>query len=339
MEFALEYGLFLAKAITVAVAILVVVGGVVAISTRQRGQGKPEIEVTRLNDRYRRMTQVLEASLLPADELKKRQKAEKKSKKKRDRDAAERTRLFVIQFEGDIRGSNVAHLREEVTAVLTVARAGDEVMVKVESGGGVVHAYGLAASQLERIRARGIPLTVCVDKVAASGGYLMACVANRVVAAPFAIIGSIGVIAQLPNFHRLLKKHEIDYEQITAGEYKRTLTLFGENTDSQREKMRQDLEETHGLFKDFVLEHRPALDMARVATGEYWLGRRALELGLVDELRTSDDLLQAAVEERTILEVRHRPRQGVIRRVAGAAAKLAARFGHDPENRNAHLLV
>ena len=109
-------------------------------------------------------------------------------------------------------------------------------------------AYGLAASQMQRIRDKKLKLTVCVDKVAASGGYMMAVVADKIIAAPFAVLGSIGVLAQVPNFHRLLKKHDVDFEMLTAGKYKRTLTMFGENTDKGREKFQEDIEDTHVLF-------------------------------------------------------------------------------------------
>jgi serine protease SohB len=340
MEFVLDYSLFLAKAVTLAAILVIAVGSVVAISTRARGHGKQEIEANRLNDRYERMTHVLQAALLPRNVYKKQLKLHEKARKRKDKVAdVERKRLFVLNFDGDIRGSHVANLREEITAVLTIARPTDEVLVKVESGGGMVHAYGLAASQLERVRSRNIPLIVCVDKVAASGGYLMACVANRVIAAPFAIIGSIGVIAQLPNFNKLLKRHDIEYEQITAGEHKRTLTLFGENTDRHREKMKQDIEQTHTLFKDFVHEHRPSLDMEAVATGEHWLGTRALELGLVDELGTSDDLLMAACEHCDILEVVHRPKMNMVKKLTSGVASLFARVKGDDRTTHPHLLV
>ena len=175
--------------------------------------------------------------------------------------------------------------------LLLADKTKDEVLVRLESGGGVVHGYGLGASQLNRLKEKQIPLTIAVDKVAASGGYMMACVADKIVAAPFAILGSIGVIAQIPNFNKVLKKHDVEFEQITAGEYKRTLTMFGENTDSGREKFKQDIEQVHHLFREHVLTARPSLNIEKVATGETWFGSDALELGLVDELKTSDDLL------------------------------------------------
>nr|MBP7911763.1 protease SohB [Pseudomonadales bacterium] len=213
----------------------------------------------------------------------------------------------------------------------------DRVVVRLESGGGMVHSYGLAAAQLARVRERGIPLTVCVDKVAASGGYLMACVAERVVAAPFAMLGSIGVVAQIPNFHRLLQKHDIDYEMVTAGQYKRTLTLFGHNTDAAREKFTEELEDTHALFKEFVSRYRPALDMQAVATGEAWFGERALALGLVDALGTSDALLQEAARASDVLEIRYVERKGLGERlgltIEGAVERGVARAAEQLDGR------
>ena len=178
-------------------------------------------------------------------------------------------------------------------------------MIKIESAGGIINNYGLAASQLLRIRDRNISLTAIVDKIAASGGYLMACVADKIYTAPFAIIGSIGVVAQIPNFHKWLKTHNIDFEQITAGQYKRTLSLFGENTDKGRQKAQEDVNVAHKLFKDFVNKNRPSLDIDKVATGEHWHGSQALELGLVDKLITSDDYLLTSSEDANIFEINY----------------------------------
>ncbi|MGH7456798.1 MAG: protease SohB, partial [bacterium] len=214
--------------------------------------------------------------------------------------------VFVLSFKGDILASAVSSLREEVTAVLTVAKPSDEVVVRLESAGGTVNSYGLAASQLLRLKRQNIPLTVLVDKVAASGGYLMGCVADRILAAPFAVIGSIGVVSEVPNFNRLLKKHDIDYELITAGEYKRTLTMFGENTEKGRKKFIEQIEDVHAIFKEFLKENRAQVDTAAVATGEHWHGRRAIEMKLVDELMASDDYLFAASEKSDIYEVEYK---------------------------------
>ncbi|MGE5152869.1 MAG: protease SohB, partial [Bdellovibrio bacteriovorus] len=230
--------------------------------------------------------------------------------------------LFVIDFNGDIRASEVAALRVLVTTILLEHREGDAVLVRLENAGGTVTEHGLAASQLARLRAQGVHLTVAVDKVAASGGYLMACVADRIVAAPFAVLGSIGVLAELPNFHRLLERNGVDFELHTAGEYKRTLTLFGENTDAARQKLKEQLEETHALFKGFVAEYRPGLDLARVATGEYWHGRRAVELGLVDAIQTSDDLLLERIDSTDLWHLKYSARKKPLERLLSSIQGL-----------------
>ncbi len=328
MEFLSEYGMFLAKSVTILVVVLAATAGIVALSSRgAAGKQKEHIEVKSLNDRYREMAHALKMAMLPHGAAKKAFKEEKKRRKEEEKRVKKepethRHRLFVLDFHGDIKASAVTSLREEITAILSTATTDDEVLVKVESAGGMVHAYGLAASQLQRIRQKEIPLTVAVDKVAASGGYMMACVADKILAAPFAILGSIGVITQLPNFHRLLKKNDIDFEQITAGDFKRTLTLFGENTDNARQKLREEVEDVHELFKSFVTEHRSGLDIDRVATGEHWHGTRALELKLVDELKTSDDYLMQAGETRDLFEVRYVAKKPLVNRLLSAGTQL-----------------
>ncbi|MCC2615502.1 protease SohB [Aestuariibacter halophilus] len=323
MAFLYEYGLFIAKTATLVIAILVAVGGIVAIAARQK-QDKGQLEFRSLSDHYEDITEHANHLLLSKDEIKKLQKDKKKAAKAKEKAAKDQQdtpgRLFVIDFEGSMDAHEVASLREEITAILCIATEKDEVLVRLESGGGVVHGYGLAASQLQRIRDKGIKLTVSVDKVAASGGYMMACVADTVLAAKFAIIGSIGVIAQLPNFNKLLKKNDIDFEQHTAGEFKRTLTVFGENTETARQKFREELEDVHGMFKQYVAEHRPTLDIDKVATGEYWYGIRAKDLGLVDELCTSDDYLLAAHPERQIYAVKYAQKKSLAERVGVATA-------------------
>lgn len=304
-EFFLEYGLFLAKTVTLVVAFIAVVLVIVAVASKKQPQGKDSIEIKKLNQKYDDMAMAVNSSILPKNAVKKLTKEEKqKHKQKQKSPEEERRRIFVLNFHGDIRASAVASLREEITAILMVANEKDEVFVRLESGGGVVHAYGLAASQLMRVRERNIPLTVAVDKVAASGGYMMACVANKIIAAPFSIVGSIGVVAQIPNFHRLLKKHDIDFEQFTAGEFKRTVTMFGENTEEGRIKFRKEVEDIHLLFKDFITQHRPKVDIASVSTGEHWPGIRALENQLVDELKTSDDYLLDNSKDADLFEIK-----------------------------------
>lgn len=359
MQFFYEYGLFLAKSATIVFAILLVIGGIVR-SRQQRHQPAPgEIEVRNLSDEYKDLTDTMYAEILDLDEYKARHKAELKKEKEEakarkkalkqaqkdearkaaepeaattdsDADAAEedeeeelerKPRVFVLNFLGDMEASSVHCLREEITAVLSVAEkdAQDEVILRLESPGGLVHSYGHAASQLQRIRDAGLPLTAVVDEVAASGGYMMACVADKIVAAPFAVIGSIGVVAELPNFNRLLKRFDIDYEQHTAGQFKRTLTMFGENSDEGRRKFQEELEDTHKLFKAYVGEHRSQVDLEKVATGEHWYGSQALELGLVDELQTSDALLQELYPTHDVYEVNYEFRKTLADRLSLAA--------------------
>lgn len=326
-DFLLQYGLFLAKTITFAVAAVMVLAGLFSLIREAREHSHDHLQIKNINDRFELMADTLNHQLLDEHEqkqLQKTRKAEDKAKAKAAKKGLQppRPRLFSLGFDGDINATPVESLREEISAVLQVARKEDEIVLRLESEGGLVHSYGLAASQLTRIRDRKIKLTVVIDKVAASGGYLMACVADKIVAAPFAIIGSIGVVAQIPNFHRVLKKNEIDFELHTAGQYKRTLTMFGENTDEGREKFREELEDTHQLFKAFVTENRPVLDIDKVATGEHWFGTRALSLRLIDEIKTSDDYLLERAKDADIFEVNYRRRQTLSDRLSGGLVKL-----------------
>jgi serine protease SohB len=307
IDFFANYGMFLLKTLTLVVALGLAVAIVVAASGKSPSSEAGNIEVKSLNDRYSNMREILEDAVMDEASLKKQAKEEKQKLKKErveqkkaakdEVNSIQKKRIFVLDFDGDVRAQAVDTMREEISAILTVATEHDEVVLKLESGGGVVHGYGLAASQLSRIKDKSIPLTICVDKVAASGGYMMACIATKILAAPFAMVGSIGVVAQVPNFHKILKKNDVDYDLFTAGEYKRTVTMFGENTDKAREKFSLELEETHELFKDFVVKNRPSVDIPKVATGEVWFGQQAVDLNLVDQLGTSDQyLMEAAVD-------------------------------------------
>ena len=340
IDLLLQYGLFLAKAATVVIAALIVIVAISNIGQRRRPSDEGDIDVSYLNDRLEEYGDVLREAVLDKHALKSYFKHEKLAGKKKDKeqkvksekhDQTRKARVYVINFHGDIRASAVESLRREITAILTLADAEhDEIVVNLESPGGMVHSYGLAASQLSRIRQHKLPLTICVDKVAASGGYMMACIGNRILAAPFAVVGSIGVVAQMPNIHRLLKKHDIDVELHTAGEYKRTLTVIGENTEAGRQKFREELEDTHALFKEFVHEQRPSLDMSRVATGEHWYGQRALALGLIDELKTSDEYLVERAQEADVYVVRYVQKHKLMSRLGlaaeGSVDRLALRW-------------
>lgn len=310
-----DYLDFLARTVTLAVVVLAVVAGIAGTASRaaRRARRPPRLEVTDLGRRYDELRRAMHHRMLPRRMARREARADRRRSRLRTKEqlagTAPRRRVFVLDFVGDLRASAVTALREEVTAVLAVVGADDEVVLRLENPGGMVHDQGLAASQLQRLRARGVRLTVAVDTVAASGGYLMACVADRIVAAPFALVGSIGVIAQVPNVHRLLDRYGVRVEQFKGGEFKRTVTPFEDPTQEERAKFTAEIEDVHALFKDFVAAHRPQLDLARVATGEAWYGSRALDLRLVDELRTSDDYLLAARQDADLFAVSyHAPR-------------------------------
>lgn len=343
-EFFADYALFFLKVFTFVLAIIVVVAAIVIASSRGRKvQPSGQIEVKKLNDSIEQMRDSLKQTLMnPAlfkqslkekktadkEQAKQDKKAAKAAKKQRGGgqtvipEEPRRKAVFVVEFDGDIRGSAVSSLRHEVSAILSSANPDDEVVVKLESGGGMVTSYGLAASQLDRLRKKDIPLTVCVDKVAASGGYMMACVANKIIAAPFAVLGSIGVVAQLPNFHRLLKDNKIDVELLTAGKYKRTLTVFGENTEEGREKFIEDIEQIHQQFKDYVKERRSSVDIDKVATGEVWSGEAAKEINLIDHISTSDEYILDACEEADVYEIKFREKKPFMEKLGFAAQNV-----------------
>lgn len=316
MEFLADYAGFLIRLLSIALIILLILSVVASGKSKQRKGGN--LTISKLNEGYQAMKSELSKQLFDKKTLKQQQKALKKQKKEEQKqkvDQEEKKRIYVIDFDGDMKASAVQSMREEITAILSVATAKDEVVVRLESPGGVVHGYGLAASQMQRIKDKGIPLTVTVDKVAASGGYMMACVADKIVAAPFAILGSIGVVAQVPNIHRLLERNTIDVELHTAGKYKRTLTMLGENTDEGREKFKQDLEDTHELFKRFVSTNRPVLDIETIATGETWYGSEAVENKLADSVMTSDAYLEQFYADYDVLQVSYRETKGLTERI------------------------
>ncbi|MBV1910772.1 MAG: protease SohB [Kangiellaceae bacterium] len=364
MEFLSEYGIFLAKSVTIVIAIIAVIGALASLGSKNKKQAEGHIEINNISEELEFVKEGMLEELLTEDEFKLLQKDRKKEEKAKAKEEKKRLkeekrnkqsksgkvsvesnesqssepisdsdqsnslsesneeeketagRLFVINFDGDVEASAVENLREEITAIVSAASSEDRVLVKLESPGGMVHAYGLASSQLTRIKAANLSLTIAVDQVAASGGYMMACVADHIIAAPFAIVGSIGVVAEIPNFHRLLKHNKVDYEQHTAGEFKRTLTMFSENTDTARAKFKQELEETHDLFKQFIIDNRPSLDIDKVATGEHWYGTQALDLGLIDGIQTSDDFIVEAAKNSKVFEVTYQVKKPLSERLS-----------------------
>ncbi len=354
MEFLFDYLSFLLKVGTIVVAILVVVSVTIVASVAKGAANLRKhhrdtfghLEVRHVNELYEHMKSALEHASMTPQEAKKAQKTKKSKKDSKEKQSTKKTNgngtdaesngeskpdqeqekhsIFVVAFEGDLEASRTSNLRHEISAILTRASEKDEVLVKVESAGGLVHAYGYAASQLLRVRKAGLNLTVAVDKVAASGGYMLAVVADKILAAPFAVVGSIGVAAELPNVNRLLKKHDVDYEVITAGKHKRTLSMFGENTDAARQKFTEEIEDVHGLFKEFVVEHRKDVDVDVVSTGESWYGERALGIKLVDELQTSDEYIMDACKKAEVYEVSWViPKKPFAEALMGAAESFA----------------
>jgi len=354
VDFLYDYGMFLAKAITIILTVFVVLIGFLVITSRnKKDSSQGDITLVSLNDGYEDMKSAIEEVVIDSEIYKQQLKAQLKKEKKEAKEkkkaakaqakidkkqgsvsvakeAPEQTededvnkRVFVLDFNGDIRASEVDLLREEISAVLSFAAKTDEVVLRLDSSGGMVHTYGLAASQLERIKSANLKLTICVDEVAASGGYMMACLADKLIAAPFAILGSIGVVAQLPNFHKVLKKHGVDYETFTAGEYKRTVTMFGENTEKGKDKFIEEIQDTHLLFKEFVAQARPAIDIDKIATGEVWFGKRAIEHNLVDELNTSDDFIMSLCKTADVYQVRYELKKSLGEKLSDLTVKTS----------------
>lgn len=323
------YGIFILEILTILLVIAAIAAFIIS-ARRNRETEQGELVITNLSEDFEDRVKYLRDFHLSDEELKLQKKAEKKAEKQKTKDLKAKLKkgetiekakscVYVLDFKGDISASQTTALREEISVILNVAKPDDEVLLRLESPGGVVHGYGLAASQLARLKQKGIKLTIAIDKVAASGGYMMACVADKIIAAPFAIIGSIGVVAQIPNIHRLLKKHDVDVDVMTAGEFKRTVTMLGENTEKGKQKFQQELEETHELFKQFVHHNRPHLDVNKVATGEHWFSMQALELQLIDSISTSDDLLLNIMKDKSVIGVSYKIKKPFLKKLGQQA--------------------
>lgn len=326
MEFLYHWGLFLLDTITLVVAILLVISGIAAIAAKNKEKISGKLIIKKINHQFDAIIESMDVACLDKRALKKSQKARKKQQDHQQKQSDCRSKLFIIDFTGDLKASAVTALRHCITAIIISAEKTDHVLLRLESPGGMVPGYGLAAAQLERLKAAGIKLTVAVDKVAASGGYMMAAVANEIIAAPFAVLGSIGVVYQLPNFHRLLKKNAVDFEQITAGTYKRTLTVFGENTKQDRVKVQEEVDQMQDLFKQHITAHRPQLDIETVATGEHWYGTQALAYHLVDRLQTSDDFVLEARNQHDLFEIEYRVKENLRQKLSHGLSNFYAKL-------------
>ena len=318
LDLLVAYGFFLLKIITVLLVILIPILMISSSTKHRKETDKGRIIVKNLSDKLEEIGVTLKSAEMDPKAYKSFLK-ERNKKKKKEIKGKSKEIVYVLDFKGDIQASAVGKLKQEINAIIASQVKCKEVVINVESGGGSAYAYGLCAAELKRLVDNKIKLTVCIDKIAASGGYLMSCVATKIVAAPWAIVGSIGVIAQLPNFHRLLKKLDIDIEMHTAGKFKRTLTTLGENTKQGREKFISELEDLHVVFKDFVKENRSKIQVAKVATGEVWQGDKAKKLGLIDEIGTSDDYLLKLASKFKLLEIQYFEKKPFTARIGSAA--------------------
>jgi serine protease SohB len=322
-----DYVLFLLKTLTFLVAAVVLLGVLVRASkVGGEGPNQGKLVIQHLNRAFDDIGLRMRHQMLTKKALKKVLKARKVADKSAEKSDSTAKNAYYLTFKGDIHASQLANLRQEVTAILSIAQPGEEVVIAIESPGGSVTGYGLAASQLVRLTDAGLTLTACVDQVAASGGYMMACVADRILAAPFAIVGSIGVVSQIPNVHRLLKRLDVDVDVLTAGKHKAPLTLLGENTDEGRQKHLLDLGAIHGHFKALVKRHRSGLDIDKVSEGDFWLAEDALKLNLVDEISTSDAYLQRVCAQAEVYKVQWVPHKSLEQRIKGATAALFGAF-------------
>ena len=325
IELLSNYGLFLLKTLTVVISIVLILSFI--MSTRNN-KTEGDITIKNINEEFSLLEENIKKNLLGKSEFKKFIKLRKKNKKTNGK------RLFVLNFKGNIKASEIVSLRREISGIILSYQKSDEVLLRLENSGGTVHEHGLAAAQLKRLKDKNIPLTICVDKVAASGGYMMACVANKIIASPFAIIGSIGVLAQVPNFNKLLKNKGIDFEQHTAGNYKRTVTMFGENTDKDREKLGEQLQDIHILFKDFITTNRKNIDIDKVATGEYWYGPKALELNLIDGIMTSDEYILSMINEFEIFHIQYKKLKTLSDKISKISSSASSKVFNMLEQKN-----
>jgi len=319
LDILLQLVLFGAKTVIIFILIAAILILFFVLASKGKGS-KDKLSIKHLNKKYSDHANEVHAEILTKKEFKsltKRKLADEKHKSQETKPT-----FFLLNFLGDMKASGVTRLSQEISTVLSVIKPGDEVIVRIESAGGFVHGYGLAAAELMRLRQRQIPLTITVDKIAASGGYLMACVGNKILAAPFSIIGSIGVLVQMPNFNRVLKENQVDFIQLTAGEYKRTVTMFGENTEAGKEKLKQEIEAVHQLFKNLIKENRPQVDVQKVATGEHWMGQQALTLNLVDEIKTSEDYLFERCEHANIYEICYETKKSFLNKLTATSHLL-----------------
>ena len=172
------------------------------------------------------------------------------------------------------------------------------ILVRIDSPGG-----GVAPSQeiydaLKRAREKGKPVVASIGSLGASGGYYIACAADKIVADPGSVTGSIGVIMQFPVIRDLLRKLGIDYEVIKSGEFKDIASPLRPMTDKERRLLKEVILDVYSQFVDVVAESRglPKDSVLKIADGRILSGRQAYELGLVDTLGSQKVALDIARE-------------------------------------------
>jgi serine protease SohB len=254
----------------------------------------------------------------------------KKTKELDEKPLAERP-IAVVSFDGDVRATKRKIVSALIDELIVNKDKLSEAVVVVNSPGGSVAEYGLLYAEMERIRAAGISLTVCIDTYAASGGYLMSLPANRIVAAPFAFVGSVGVVAYSPNIHRLLKKHDIEPRLFTAGEFKRTVTLIGDDDEEAKQHFQHQLESLHGLFLAAVKKYRTGANFEKIGTGDHWTAEESQtqNLGLVDHIATSREYLLKLNADRDLVHLsqkKHMLEGGLGRFAAQLSEELVDRI-------------
>ena len=245
----------------------------------------------------------------------------------------DKSNLYYLEFEGDIQASEAAKLKQEILVCLQVAKPTDVFLILVESSGGSVSNYGDLYSVMEMIKKRGHTLWVAIDRVAASGGYLISLPADKIFATPFALIGSIGVLSEVPNFGGLLDKYGVKMEEYTAGERKMNISMFRENGEEQKEHHRKKLGKIHELFKAQLVKYRGGLiekkgvDIGELMEGDFWMGENAFELGLVDELKSSVEILLDEKDHFNILKVNYHNEP----KMAGIMGMLKPKMKFNPQ--------
>lgn len=287
-----SYAIFFLKIITIIILLLTTIIICLILITNKDNN---YIKIKNINKKYITLKKLFLSKISKKIERKNLIKEENLTKTKN---------LFVLHFNGDINASDINNLKDILSIIILNKTHVDEVLIKLTSNGGIVTNYGLAASQLKRLKNENINLTISIDTIAASGGYMMACVANKIIASHFSIIGSIGVLGIIPNINKILTKNNIEIEYHTSGKYKKTLSIIGENTEIGRKKFIESLENTHFLFKNFVKENRSQINIEEIATGEYWYGVDALKLNLIDKIQTSDEYIIENLNNANIYEIK-----------------------------------